>query len=252
MAALCPSTKARTWADCWSISHYRAPDPLFIFARAKGLVSSVVKPLHKGQGDTFRDARMSTEPADTKAARALQPPEIIRIAARDEAAFREAVVGYAPVLHRIAYRMTGNTADAEDIAQETMLRLWNNAERLAKRPDPVTLEPWLKRVAINLAFDRLRLRKRRSDKDLPERADPAPLADDRIEESETAARARRLVASLPERQRAALVLTYYEDLPNSEAAAIMQLKLKAFESLLHRARGALRVAFESEDQGGAS
>ena len=56
-----------------------------------------------------------------------------------------------------------------------------------------------------------------------------------------------LVLALPERQRAAIVLTYYEELPNAEAAQAMDMNIKAFESLLHRARTALRSAFEARE-----
>lgn len=52
--------------------------------------------------------------------------------------------------------------------------------------------------------------------------------------------------ALPERQRAAIVLTYYEELPNAEAAEAMDMNIKAFESLLHRARAALRQALAAQ------
>nr|MDJ0642233.1 sigma-70 family RNA polymerase sigma factor [Erythrobacter sp.] len=133
-----------------------------------------------------------------------------------------------------------------------MLRLWDHAPRLDARSGGagVRLAPWLKRVTVNLAIDRLRVAKRNSDGEVPDRADEAPLADAQIEADEDGAKARALIAALPERQRAAIVLTYYEELPNADAAEALDMNIKAFESLLHRARASLRKAFA--EQGGAA
>lgn len=174
---------------------------------------------------------------------------VARIAAREEQAFRLVIDRHAPLLHRIAYRMMSDAHEAEDIAQEAMLRLWDHAPRLDARSG-VKLGPWLKRVTVNLAIDRLRIAKRDSDSEVPDSADETPLADAQMEADEDGAKARALVASLPDRQRAAIVLTYYEELPNAEAADVLDMNIKAFESLLHRARGALRKAYEA--QGGAA
>ena len=180
-----------------------------------------------------------------------------RLAARDPAALREMIARHGPALHRVAYRMTGDAHEAEDIVQEAMLRLWDNAPAIAAK-HPVgsqaaarlRLGGWLQRVATNLAIDRLRRARRLADGDVPDHADEAPLADRLLEAGERDDTARALIAALPERQRAAIVLTYYEELSNAEAAEAMELNIKAFESLLHRARAALRQAWTA--QGGAS
>ncbi len=174
---------------------------------------------------------------------------VARIAVRDEFAFREAIGAHAAPLHRIAYRMTGDAHEAEDIAQEAMLRLWDHAPKLEARRGALNLGAWLTRVAMNLALDRLRVRKRMSEAEVPERADEEALADAALEASEAEQAARALVQTLPERQRAAIVLTYYEKLPNADAARVLDMKLKAFESLLHRARAALREAFAAGEGG---
>lgn len=179
-----------------------------------------------------------------------------RLAARDPSALREIIVRHGPTLHRVAYRMTGDAHEAEDLAQEALLRLWDHAGAIAaKHPvgsqaaGRLRLGGWLKRVVTNLAIDRLRRRRRLSDGEVPEEEDDAPLADALIEAGERDDLARTLVLGLPERQRAAIILTYYEELPNAEAAEAMDMNIKAFESLLHRARAALRQAFAA--QGGA-
>ncbi len=178
-----------------------------------------------------------------------------RLAARDAGALREVIAQHAGALNRIAFRMVGDAHEAEDIVQEACLRLWDHADRLAQRHPAGTpaggalrLSGWLKQVVTNLAIDRLRAARRLSGEDAPERADEAPLADDRIAAAQRDAGTRALVLALPERQRAAIVLTYYEELPNAEAAEAMDMNIKAFESLLHRARASLRQAFAAQGE----
>ncbi|KEO90728.1 hypothetical protein EH31_06725 [Erythrobacter longus] len=177
---------------------------------------------------------------------------VAQIAKREEAAFREVIVEHSPILHRIAYRMIGEAQEAEDIVQEAMLRLWDNAPKLSQNAQgSINLGAWLKRVTVNLALDRIRLAKRIAGNEVPEQEDGAPLSDARIVESEQVSLARAMITQLPENQRAAIVLTYYEEMPNSEAAEAMDLNIKAFESLLYRARTALRNAYEAHEQGDA-
>ncbi len=163
-----------------------------------------------------------------------------RIAARDALAFSRVVEANAAMLHRIAYRMVGDAAEAEDVAQEALLRLWSTAERW--QPGQAGIAAWLTRVAVNQCLDRLRRRRFASDEAVPERADDAPGAD-AVAEAESLRRlALAALGELSERHRAAIVLTYYEELPNAAAAEALEMKVKAFESLLLRARGAMRAA----------
>lgn len=163
-----------------------------------------------------------------------------RIAARDALAFSRVVEAQLGLLHRVAYRMLGDGAEAEDVAQEALLRLWASAERW--RPGQAGIAAWLTRVAVNLCLDRLRRRRFSSDAEVPERADDTPGADAAMAEEQLRATALAALGDLTERHRAAIVLTYYEELPNAAAAEVLEMKLKAFESLLLRARGAMRVA----------
>jgi len=163
-----------------------------------------------------------------------------RIAGRDALAFSRVVERHAPMLHRVAYRMIADGAEAEDIAQEALLRLWASAERW--RPGQAGIAAWLTRVAVNLCLDRLRRRRFSSDAEVPDRADDAPGADAVMADAQLRAAALAALGDLTERHRAAIVLTYYEELPNAAAAEVLEMKLKAFESLLLRARGAMREA----------
>ncbi len=183
-------------------------------------------------------------------------PLVERLAARDCGALREVIALHAKRLHRVAWRMTSDAQEAEDIVQEALLRLWDQAPRIAARLPAGSegtgfrLGAWLQRVVTNLAIDRLRRTRRLTHSDFPEQEDETPLADAVVEAREDGSLARALIAALPERQRAAIVLTYYEELPNAQAAAAMDMNIKAFESLLHRARTGLRQAFA--EQGGVA
>ncbi len=184
---------------------------------------------------------------------------VARLAARDSAALREVISQHGGVLHRIAYRMTGDAHEAEDIVQEAMLRLWDHAPKIAARhpvgsqaAGALKLGGWLQRVVTNLAIDRLRRARRLSGEEVPDAEDEAPLADALIESGERDRSARALIAALPERQRAAIVLTYYEELSNAAAAEALDMNIKAFESLLLRARTALRKAFADGAEGGSA
>ena len=98
-----------------------------------------------------------------------------RVAARDAEAFRQLADAHAARPHRVAWRMLGDETEAQDVAQEAMLRLWRDAG--GWRPGGAGVAAWLTRVATNLCLDRLRRRGRISGEEVPERADEAPLAD---------------------------------------------------------------------------
>lgn len=161
-----------------------------------------------------------------------------RVAARDGAAFRALIAAHQQRVFRIAWRMLGDASEAEDVAQEALLRLWSHAHEW--RPGGAGVGAWLARVATNLCLDRLRKRRFASDEPVPERADPAPLADAKMDEETMRTQTMAAIQALPDRQRAAIILTYYEDQSNADAAATLGLNIKAFESLLLRARRALR------------
>ena len=165
---------------------------------------------------------------------------MLQVCARDAASFALVVERHLGQLHRIAYRMIGDAGEAEDFAQEALLRLWRDAERW--QPGMSGIGAWLHWVVVNLCLDRLRKRRFSSDAAVPDRADAAPLAPEMLDAERQRAMVVAVIAALPNRQRAAIVLTYYEDLPNQKAAETMDMNLKAFESLLLRARSALRAS----------
>ena len=163
-----------------------------------------------------------------------------RAAAGDRSAFRLLVERYQDRPYRLAWRMLGDQTEAEDVAQEAFLRLWAKAVTWESVRGGVP--GWLVRVATNLCLDKLRRRRFTSDAEVPDTEDDAPLADAQMISAERASSAAAAVAQLSDRQRVAIVLTYYEELPNAEAATVLDMNVKAFESLLLRARTALRIS----------
>ena len=163
-----------------------------------------------------------------------------RVAQGDVDAYRQLVHRFLPGLHTFSYRMLGTRAEAEEICQETLLRVWKQADRYVSR---AKLSTWIYRIAHNLAVDRLR--RRRPSTDLDGLAQlPAPeLA--AAGQDELALELQRALAELPERQRAALDLVHYQGLSNAEAAEVLGVKLRALESLLARGRRALRERLAS-------
>jgi RNA polymerase sigma factor (sigma-70 family) len=123
------------------------------------------------------------------------------------------------------------------VVQEAMVKLWVGAKGWT--PVGGGLGGWLRRIATNLCLDRKRKSKFLSAGEVPDRADDAPAADALIDEQRRAAGVAAAMQLLPDRQRAAIVLTYYEGVSNAEAAQILGLGVKALESLLVRARQGL-------------
>lgn len=190
--------------------------------------------------DTEKDILETARPADRLDDDALMR----RVSARDSDALHSIADFYGDIPFRIGCRMLADPVEAEDIAQEALLRLWRYADRWAEGGPGIAA--WLSRVAMNLCLDRLRKTRRDSDEDIPDSADEAPLADATMESDEVKQAVIDCIQSLPDRQRASVILTYYERLSNSHAADQLEMNIKAFESMLYRARGALAGCVEGK------
>ncbi len=161
-----------------------------------------------------------------------------RIAGGDEAAFRRFADRHVGRMLRLAQSVLGSAAEADEVAQEALLRIWRHAARW----DPARAQPgtWVHTIVVRLCVDRLRRRRHEPIEAALEVPDPAPSALDTLSSRHEAQALRAAMAGLPERQRAALVLFYQEELAGTEAAETLGLSLRAFWSLLERARRALR------------
>ena len=181
---------------------------------------------------------MNAEPADPD-------HELMRrVAQGDEAAFTELVGKYKMPLHAFVYRMLNDAEEADDVTQETFIRLYRTADLYQPRAKFTT---WLFAIANNLATDRLRKRVRRStivgekaEKRLEKTPDRHGDPSQALGRGEQAAAVQRAIGELPPDQRTALVLYEYEELSYAEIAEVMHCSVKSVEARLYRAKEFLR------------
>ncbi|MDA4844121.1 RNA polymerase sigma factor [Hoeflea poritis] len=168
-----------------------------------------------------------------------------RIAAGDTGALRQIMDVQAPRLTRLALGIVGRLDEAEDVAQETLLALWNAAPQWQEKS---TVGAFLRTVATRKSIDLLRKRQSQvEDFEFDRLLDPGQGPEAELEKREDLARLAEMMAALPENQRTALVLAHFEGLSHAEAAETMELGVDAYSSLLARARRALRQKFEGAE-----
>lgn len=160
-----------------------------------------------------------------------------------DAGFAEVVATHQDLVFSLALRSTAHRADAEDLAADAFLRAYRalrgyDETRLAA----LTVRPWLVTVVLNTARTRARTLGRRpaiSDADLPDRADPVPAVEDRVTTAEGERALGAHLATLPEKQRLAVVLRHVVDLPVAEVATVLGVGENTARS--HAARGLARL-----------
>ncbi len=199
-------------------------------AKMSALTWSGLPGIMSGSGDDT-----GTEPSDETL--------VAAVARGEERALELLIRRHGGWAARFAERLTGNAAMADEVVQNGFLKIWQKAGTWEGRS---RFSTWFYRVLHNLAIDQLRAQ--RNDHDEldeslhDERAGPQRLA----ERDQRDARVRAALATLPERQRLALVLSHYEGCSQAEAAAILGIGEGALESLLSRARATLRNALSDE------
>ena len=160
-----------------------------------------------------------------------------KISHSDTQAFQELLNRYEKKVFALAWRFCFNETEAEDLTQETFLKIWKNAG--SWRPE-AKLETWIYRVLYNLFIDSRRRAKGpteeltedlRSDEDTPEQA---------LVKKRTAKEVAQALNELPERQKEALVLCYYQEMKAKDAAEVLSVSQSALEALLFRARQTLK------------
>lgn len=162
---------------------------------------------------------------------------MLRIARKDIDAFRDLLVRHLDRCVKVAERMLGNRQDAEDVMQEVCLKIWKEASRWKPQ---AKFSTWLYRVLLNACLDHKRKTVAYVQEELEFIPDKSPSTDERMIEEQSSQHVQNALQRLPDRQRAAVILSYYEDLSNQEAAETMGVGLGAFQQLLFRAKQNLR------------
>lgn len=162
-----------------------------------------------------------------------------RIRVGDPEAMRVLLDRKLPRIFAFARRILGDSGDAEDVAQETLVRTWQRAPD--REPGGPGLDAWMHKVALNLCLDRLRRRRETFLEVLPDLPDEGAGPAANLEAAADAQSVQAALLRLPPRQRQAIVLCHFQEISNIEAAEMMEISVEALESLLSRARRSLRA-----------
>ncbi|WP_299945072.1 RNA polymerase sigma factor [uncultured Ruegeria sp.] len=155
----------------------------------------------------------------------------------DTAAARLLTGRLGPRCYSVALRMLGNRAEAEDVTQEAMMRLWKMSPNWV--PGQAQLSTWLYRVTLNLCVDLRRKKRPDALENVAEPEDQAASVVDQIQESARKDALQAALDQLPDRQRQAVILRHIEELSNPEIAGIMDISVEAVESLTARGKRSL-------------
>lgn len=183
-------------------------------------------------------------------ANALDVALMLRVREGDMAAFEQLVEIHQHAVVGTVAKMLGNPTEAEDITQQVFLRIWKSASRYQPQARFTT---WLFTITRNLVFNESRRRRRKPTVSVEEReAAGLPPAedlqavkpDDELLQSELEEAIDAAIEALPEKQRLAVILRRYEEMPYEEIAVILEMSVPAVKSLLFRARSQLREALQ--------
>jgi RNA polymerase sigma-70 factor (ECF subfamily) len=166
-------------------------------------------------------------------------------AAGEHAAARALAQALTPLVYAHAVRMLNDRAEAEDVAQEAMLRLWRHAAGWDAQ-GAASVRTWLYRVTANLCIDRLRKTRPVALPEDSEMADGKPGVEAQLQARERQMALEDALMHLPDRQRQAVVLRHIDGLGNSEIARIMDIGPRAVESLTARGKRALTARLSGQ------
>lgn len=155
----------------------------------------------------------------------------------DQDAARSLTYRHAPRVLALSKRLLQDITEAEDVAQEAMLRLWKIAPKW--RQGEAQVSTWLYRVASNLCMDRLRKKRGTSLDAIPEPEDGKPSVETTMLLTDRAVALDHAMQQLPLRQKLAVTLRHIDELSNPQIAAIMDISVDAVESLTARGKRTL-------------
>ena len=162
---------------------------------------------------------------------------LAQYSAGDAAAARALTARLTPRIYGHAVRMLGDRAEAEDVAQDAMMRLWKIAPDW--RMGEAKVSTWLYRVTANLCTDRLRGKRGVGLDEVDEPHDPAPSVTVQMQTRERMDALQAALQTLPDRQKQAVILRHIEGLANPEISQILEISTEAVESLTARGKRAL-------------
>ncbi len=164
------------------------------------------------------------------------------VAQGKQSAFKELLIRHQDSVYQLAFRFLSDPNEAEDITQETFLRLFRTAGQYHPR---AKLRTFLLRIAKNLCIDFVRKKRPETMEELPEKIQQeTPL--DHLEQAQSMALLTRSINDLPENQKMAIVLRHTSGLHYQEIAEVMGTSVSAVESLLVRARKSLRKGMDAK------
>ncbi len=169
-----------------------------------------------------------------------------RMKADDAEAFRILVERHVDRAYALALRILRNAADAEDVAQEALVKAWTH--RSAWQAGKARFSTWLYRVVVNRCIDLQRMPRSAWIEEVAEPADPGADAVTTIHRREVFERLEDALDHMPAQQRAALTLAYFDDLGNAAIAEILGTTVPAVESLLKRGRQGLRTRLKRSER----
>ncbi len=154
--------------------------------------------------------------------------------------FTQLVLPYKNKLYRFALRILGNVAEAEDVVQEVMIKMWKNREEWQKYHN---LEAWCMRLTKNLSIDKLRSKHRRTDS-LTDNFDLSSSTASPYQQTElkdTVNRVKGLIAELPEKQRMVMQLRDIDGMSYKEIAEALSIPIDQVKVNLFRARKKIKA-----------
>jgi RNA polymerase sigma-70 factor, ECF subfamily len=168
---------------------------------------------------------------------------IRRVADGDRCAFASLVEQYRGPLYRFVLRQVGRPPVAEELLQETFLRMHQGAPRYEPR---AALSTWLFRIAANLCINEAEAAHSRHEAlgETSERPHPQPTPAEDLERKEVGAAVEAALATLPPQQRAAVQLARFEEMSYADIAEVLGISVGAVDSLLQRARQRLRLELQ--------
>lgn len=189
---------------------------------------------------------MNREPPSRSGPPVSGPPDdvalLAAIGAGQQDAFATFMARHGPMALRLALRMTPTRQDAEDTVQDAFLRVWRHAGAWSPNGG-ARVTTWFYRIVMNLCLDRRRRAPMAALEDIAEPEDPSPGGLEHYSGAQARFLVREALDALPERQRAAVALCYFEEVSGQDAAKALNVSVSALESLLVRGRRSLRAFF---------